>query len=130
MRRKISEIMGGYLQETDRAKFDFLPPLEEGHTEYYDKVPVKPSVSEWVVSTCGKKLQQEFTFPNIRSRNAFVLDIMELEKTMGHHMDFDVSGSKVFVSLQTKDLGVITDLDVECSKHLSDCAVDIRQSRL
>ena len=130
MRRKISEIMGSYLQENYRAEFDFLPPLEEGHVEYYDEVPVKPTRSEWMISSCGKKLQQEFTFSNTRSRNAFVLDIMELEKTSGHHIDFNVSGNTIFVNLQTKDLGMVTNLDIECSKHLSDCATDVKQSRL
>ena len=130
MRRKISDIMSGYLQENIASQFDFLPPLEEGHVEHYDDFPVKPSSSEWSVSSCGKKLQQQFSFANTRSRNAFILDIMELEKTTGHHIDFKVSGSSVFVSLQTKDLGMVTNLDIECSKHLSDCAIDVTQSRL
>ena len=130
MRRKISEIMGGYLHEKNVVEFDFLPPLQEAHAARYNEVPITPSISEWVVSACGKKLQQEFVFLNIKSRNAFVLDIMDLEKTSGHHIDFNVSGFNVFINLQTKDLEMITNLDVECSKHITNCAVDIRQSRL
>lgn len=130
MRRKISEIMGGYLRDGKLVEFDFLPPLREASVEQYNEFPVVPAKSEWTASPCGKKLQQGFRFSNIKSRNAFVLDVMDLESTSGHHIDFNVNGTEVFITLQTKDLGIVTNLDIECSKHISDCARDIRDSRL
>jgi len=130
MRRKISEIMDEYLQDSDRSRYDFLPPLREMHLDSYNEFPVSPVSSDWALSPCGKKLERQFTFPNVRSRNAFVLDIMELENSSGHHVDYNVSDTDVFVVLQTKDLNMVTDLDLECSKRLSDCAVDVRHSRL
>ena len=100
------------------------------HLDSYNEFPVSPVSSDWASSPCGKKLERQFVFPNVRSRNAFVLDVMELESSSGHHIDYNVSDANVFVTLQTKDLGVITDLDIECSKQLSDCAVDVHRSRL
>ena len=55
---------------------------------------------------------------------------MELENASGHHVDYNVSDASVFVALQTKDLGMVTNLDIECSKQLSDCAVDVHRSKL
>ena len=130
MRRKLSEIMGGYLKDKDQLRYDFLPPLHENHVEVQNDVPVSPTEADWGLSTCGRKLERLFEFPNTRSRNAFVLDIMELENSSGHHVDYQVNDSNVFVILQTKDLDMVTDLDLECSRHLSDCALDVQQSRL
>jgi len=129
MRRKISEIMDEYLQDSDRSRYDFLPPLRET-LDSYNEFPVSPVSSDWASSSCGKKLERQFTFPNVRSRNAFVLDIMELESSFGHHVDYNVSDANVFIALQTKDLGMVTNLDLECSRRLSDCAADVHRSAL
>jgi len=129
MRRVLSEIMSEYLQDEDHQRYDFLPPLCENHG-HPSTMPVQPSSADWGLSSCGRKLERKFEFPNINSRNTFVLDIMELEGSSGHHIDFYVTDSGVLVVLQTKDLGMVTDLDLECSRHLSACAVDVEQSRL
>lgn len=120
MRKMISEIMGDALQDDDRKRYDFLPP----------DLPVKATSNEWVLSNCKRKLQRKFQFPNINSRNAFIIDIIQLEVSAGHNIDFKVIDSDVTVILQTKDLGMITELDVECSKHLSACAVDVLEAAL
>ena len=41
-----------------------LKRLAHEIVEHYDDFPVKPSSSEWSVSSCGKKLQQQFSFAN------------------------------------------------------------------
>lgn len=130
MRRKLSEIMNGYLGDEDQLRYDFLPPPRETLPGTQVDTPISPVKAEWGVSECGKKLERLFEFLNTRSRNAFVLDIMELENSSGHHVDYEVNDSNVFVILQTKDLGMVTDLDIECSRHLSSCALDVHQSRL
>jgi len=120
MRKMISEIMGDSLEDDERPRFDFLPP----------DLPVEPTNNEWVLSQCKRKLKRKFQFPNVNSRNAFIIDIIQLESSAGHNIDFKVIDSDVTVMLQTKDLGMITEIDVECSKHLSACAVDVMEAAL
>jgi len=121
MRKMISEILGDFPESDDHIRFDFLPP----------DLPVEPTnTSEWAMSSDKRSLERKFQFPNIRSRNAFLLDIMKLENTVGHNIDFKVSDSDVFIMLQTKHLGLVTDIDLECSKHLTSLATEVVNARL
>tara|TARA_R110000744_G_scaffold47618_4_gene104711 strand:+ start:260 stop:616 length:357 start_codon:yes stop_codon:yes gene_type:complete len=117
----ISEVLGNFQEDDDHTRFDFLPP----------NLPVDPTnVSAWAMSSDKRSLERKFQFPNIRSRNAFLLDIMKLENTIGHNIDFKVSDSDVFIALQTKHLGLVTEVDLECSKHLTSLATEVINSRL
>jgi|18_taG_2_1085343.scaffolds.fasta_scaffold161026_1 pterin-4a-carbinolamine dehydratase len=114
--------------------FDFLPPLQEAPSHgAHGNMPIEPmAASTWETShdPNGKKLKRLFEFQNVISRNIFVDNILELEEISGHNIDFSVYDSNVLVHLQTKDLGIITELDLECGQALVDYAYDIHQAGL
>jgi pterin-4a-carbinolamine dehydratase len=114
--------------QVERTQFEFLPPREK------IKSPGSPigawTGMGWAMSMCKTKLSRRFAFLNKQSRDVFVLDIMDLERTTGHNIDYHVCDYDVSVVLTTKDIDEVTDMDMKCAKHLSDCEEEIKSSAI
>ena len=112
----------------EQTRFNFLPPREN------IKGPSSPIGAwtglGWAMSMCKTKLSRRFVFHNKQSRDVFVLDIMDLERTTGHNIDYHVCDYDVSVVLTTKDIDEVTDLDMKCAKHLSDSEEEIKASAI
>jgi pterin-4a-carbinolamine dehydratase len=74
------------------------------------------AVEKWKVDD-SKKLNKKFMFESYDDRNRFIQSLLEYEVQLGHHASFEINELEVKVSLLTKDVGKITELDKEYAKY-------------
>jgi pterin-4a-carbinolamine dehydratase len=74
------------------------------------------AVEKWKVDD-SKKLNKKFMFESYDVRNRFIQSLLEHEVQLGHHASFEINELEVKVSLLTKDVGKITELDKEYAKY-------------
>ena len=74
------------------------------------------AVEKWKIND-SKKLNKKFMFESYDDRNRFIQSLLEYEVQLGHHASFEINELEVKVSLLTKDVGKITELDKEYAKY-------------
>ncbi len=74
------------------------------------------AVEKWKVDD-SKKLNKKFMFESYDDRNRFIQSLLEYEVQLGHHASFEINELEVKVSLLTKDVEKITELDKEYAKY-------------
>jgi len=84
----------------------------------YSGTPIKPDKGEWAEE--DNMLRCNFTFKNERHVLFFINQILEKAMKVRHHPELYVDHKNVTVSLSTKDLNQITDLDLKMAKFISD----------
>lgn len=78
-------------------------------------VPVK-AIKAW--KSEGGKLEKEFKFFDVESRNRFVFRLLSYEEEKGHSGTIVIDENNVSISVTTRDLGKITELDKEYSRDV------------
>lgn len=132
--REIFEDLGAS-KEVEKS-FDFLPifKVEEEPKKGIAKkkqgtfLPIKPGAPRWSTTPDKKRLERIFSFESKGARDAFIHCILDAEYKLSHNINFACDDYDVTVTLYTKGVGIITELDVEASDYLSKCAIDVAQS--
>jgi pterin-4a-carbinolamine dehydratase len=88
--------------------------------------PVVPSRDYWEVFESPERLQRKFSFQDRRSLVDFVSLVFSLEDTMGHHGKIDIDHKEVTISVYTKDINSITNIDREYVKHVDQIFRDVQ----
>ena len=86
------------------------------------RLPISPAATDtpiiatnsWVKK--DNKIQKKYEFMSKEMRNEFVTQLFEHEEEVGHHAKFSVEEDSVTLTLQTKDVEQITELDKEYAK--------------
>jgi pterin-4a-carbinolamine dehydratase len=73
------------------------------------------AVEKWKVTE--GKLNKKFMFESFEDRNRFLKSMFEYETQVGHHAGFKVEDLEVTISLITKDVDKVTELDKEYAKY-------------
>lgn len=79
-----------------------------------DKVIIP--IEKWKINK-DKKLTKKFMFESYEDRNRFLKTMLSYEDQLGHHASFVIEGFEISVSLLTKDVEKITELDKEYAKY-------------
>jgi len=80
--------------------------------------PDKPiiAIEKWKVNK-EHKLSKKFMFESYDDRNRFIKSMLEYETQLGHHGSFEIDELEVKISLLTKDVEKVTELDKEYAKY-------------
>ncbi len=79
-----------------------------------DKIII--AVEKWRIQ--DKKLTKKYFFENFDDRNRFLKSLFEYETQIGHHANFVIEELNVTISLITKDVDKVTELDKEYAKYV------------
>lgn len=87
----------------------------------FGKLPVKSvskgdlpiiAVNKWAKNKEGK-LHKKFLFRDQETKREFVMSLMEYEEDVNHNATITITEDSVDVTVYTKDLDVVTELDKE-----------------
>jgi len=79
-----------------------------------DKVIIP--IEKWKIDK-DKKLTKKFMFESHEDRNRFLTSMLSYESQLGHHASFVIDELEIKISLLTKDVDKITELDKEYAKY-------------
>jgi len=122
---KLSDLHEGYIRQAER-------PLFGGH-----RMPItaitsdsKPiiAIEKWRIRDEG--LEKKYAFMNDVLRNKFLNFVFEFEAEAGHHAQMTIDHLQVFLRLQTKDVGKITELDKEFARFCDATFKDVMYNEL
>lgn len=114
--------------------------LSELHEEFldrarrpmsFDRLPVSPTSPQApIVPTdrwrkVDQALVRVFEFQETSQRNDFVRQLLDYEASVGHHAVMKIDERKVELTLQTKDVQQVTELDKEYSSYASELFKDV-----
>ena len=83
-----------------------------------ESTPIQPSKGKWREE--DNLLRCNFTFKHERHVLFFVNQILEKAIKVKHHPEIYIDHKNVVISLSTKDLNQITDMDLQMSRFISD----------
>lgn len=122
---KLNEIMRGYLSEgnprVDPIESIIPPSILHENIE----LPVQPVESKWEIKENPERLVRTFSFDDLTSRNWFLSEILENEKSNKHYGKILVSGLEVKIEVNTHDLDRITELDQEYASYCDEVMGDV-----
>ena len=73
------------------------------------------AIEKWKMT--DGKLNKKFMFESYEDRNRFLKSVLEYETQVGHHARFKIEELEVTISLITKDVDKVTELDKEYAKY-------------
>lgn len=88
----------------------------------FQNTPIQPAKGEWIEE--NNLLRCSFTFKNERHVIFFVNQILEKSIKVRHHPEIYIDHKNVVISLSTKDLNQITDLDLQMARFITDIYAD------
>lgn len=106
--------------------------LQKLHEQFIDKasrpmslgsLPIKPKLSDTPVLAVsrwhevGGALHKEYRFRSLENRNQFVLQLLVYETTTLHSAHLRVDGDCVNITVQTKDICSVSELDREYARY-------------
>lgn len=101
----------------------------------FGKLPVLPKAGEVPIIAVNKwmkvngKLHKKYDFSGVDFRNRFVTALLEYEMEVGHNASILIEEESVTVTVYTKDVDVITELDKEYAKSADTTYKDVVYSR-
>lgn len=91
--------------------------------------PVVPSRKTWEVLESPERLQKKFKFESRRHTIDFLNEVLVIEDNMGHHGNITVDHSEVTISVYTKNINAITNLDREYAETVDRIFRDVQDYR-
>lgn len=73
---------------------------------------------KWQVLQEPKRLNKLFLFKDLEKRNRFVAELLVYEITVGHHSIINIDQNNVEITVSTKDIDTITELDKEYIRYV------------
>lgn len=77
--------------------------------------PIK-AIKSWVND--NGYLTKDFSFPNVEVRNRFAFRVLSYEEEKGHHGVLTISEKEIKISVTTRDLEKVTELDKEYARDV------------
>ena len=122
---KLNELMQGYLSE-GQPRVDPLESIIPPNILHENiELPVQPLESKREIKEGPERLARTFSFDNLASRNWFVSEILENEKSNKHYAKILISGLEVKIEINTHDLNRVTELDQEYASYCDEVMGDI-----
>lgn len=111
MRRLLTEMMGGYLEELEGhspVSFDILPISQlPGNRQ----LPVVPKTSKWTMDRKDKCLTRTYEFGDHARMCDFIRELLDYETSTDHYGKLLCEFPHVTVSVKTHDVDDVTELD-------------------
>lgn len=101
----------------------------------FGKLPVLPKAGEVPIIAVNKwmkvdgKLRKKYDFSGVELRNRFVAALLDYEVEVGHNASILVEEDSVTVTVYTKDVDVVTELDKEYAAATDTSYKDVVYSR-
>ena len=123
--------MGFDFRKVEESKMTHLKRLHESFIDKarrpmaFGKLPIAPlasgvaiiPVDRWEIVESPKRLHKTFKFISNDLRNAFVENLFDYEKKIGHNAKMTIEEFKVVLDVYTKDIDQITELDDEYAQY-------------
>ncbi len=90
-------------------------------------VPIEPEKPSWQQFQQGGKniIQKTYELQNAKFLLYFVNELINLSESMHHHPEIFIDHTTVTITLYTKDLNDVTELDLEMSQKIDEIIEDI-----
>ena len=101
----------------------------------FGKLPILPKAGEVPIIAVNKwmkvdgKLQKKYDFSSIELRNRFVAALLAYEVQVGHNAAIVIEEESVAITVYTKDVDVVTELDKEYAAATDTSYKDVVYSR-
>jgi len=89
------------------------------------QLPVVPDKSEWRVVTDPERFIRRFEFDSRDRLKDFLMDLMNLEDSLGHHGKLSIDNLSVDVEVYTHTVDCITELDQEYTSVVNKLYEDV-----
>ncbi len=122
----LKELMQDY---KDRAFSSTLPsntPIAPFNRRT-EKFPVFP-VARW--NDVDSKLRKRFTFIGAETLMRFVNEVIEYSEELNHHSVITISKRTVDITVWTRNLSIITEIDREFARHVDEIYKDVIHSEI
>ena len=90
-----------------------------------ESMPIEPSKIEWEIQQEPERFVRKYEFDDRRRLISFVDEILEAEDEMNHHSDIEISHKTVTISVYTKNIERITELDIEFTQTVDKIHRDV-----
>lgn len=111
MRRLLTEMMGGYLDELEGHTPMPLEVPMVSRLPGSRQLPVVPKSSKWVVDKFNKCLTRTYKFSDHARMCDFIRELFDYESGTGHYAKLVCEYPDVTVSVKTHDVDDVTELD-------------------
>jgi pterin-4a-carbinolamine dehydratase len=101
--------------------------LVEGlsNTTFAERLPIKVIKSEWYVSKEPPRLSREFKFNNFSHLKYFLDALLDYQEDSHHHASTLIDHRVVIVETYTRDLDMVTELDMDLATFCDEVYEDI-----
>jgi pterin-4a-carbinolamine dehydratase len=116
--------------------------LSKLHEEFIDsarrpmslgRLPIKPTqndvaiipTNKWVTSKDPPSIKKKYQFLSQKSRNSFINGLLEYEEESHHNAKISIEEDNVFISLVTKDVEQVTEIDKEYARFADELFRDL-----
>lgn len=107
---KLAELHREFIERSTRPIVSYDVPIKVANPH----IPII-AVEKWKI--LDKHLTKKYFFETYEDRNRFLKSLLEYETQQGHHANFDINGLVIEVSLLTKDVNKVTELDKSYAKY-------------
>jgi len=92
-----------------------------------DSVPIEPELASWSHVQLHDKycMQKIFNLETQKHLLYFVNELLHISNELNHHPEILINHTHVKVTLYTRDLNDVTDIDIEISKKIDEIIEDI-----
>ena len=94
-------------------------------TTLTERLPVKVIKSEWYVSKEPPRLSREFKFNNFSHLKYFLDALLDYQEDSHHHASVFIDHRIMIVETYTRDLDMVTELDMELAAFCDEVYEDI-----
>jgi pterin-4a-carbinolamine dehydratase len=103
----------------------------------FGQLPIKPiqndvaiiPVNKWIVTKKPPSIKKKYQFLSQKNRNSFVSGLLGYEEESQHNAKISIEEDYVFISLVTKDVEQVTEIDKEYAKFADELFKDIAYDR-
>tara|TARA_R110001583_G_scaffold62224_4_gene183278 strand:- start:1232 stop:1609 length:378 start_codon:yes stop_codon:yes gene_type:complete len=120
----MSSLLENIILKNQKIDFDFTKSLNSNTLKSNHDTPIAPKQSDWHEE--DNRLICYFSFSSTSHVIYFINLILEKSITMNHHPDIFISHNDIKISLQTKDIEQITNIDLKFAKFITDVYEDTK----
>ena len=95
-----------------------------------DSLPIAAKEEKWKKEDDPDRLTRSFKFDNISTIKFFLNEILEYQEDRQHHATIIISEMDVTIETYTKDVNLITEMDLQLAKFCDNVYEDIKFIRL
>lgn len=111
MRRLLTEMMGGYLDELEGHSHMHLDVPMVSRLPGSRQLPVVPKSTKWMMDRQNKCLTRTYEFRDHSKMCDFLRELFDYETETGHYAKLLCEFPEVTVSVKTHDVEDVTELD-------------------